>query len=663
VRPVSLALTVLGVGAAVAVGASWATFARDIVLRQRAEVEWTGLTQTLDSLRAGHGPYNSDAAMFVSSKAVGQALKLLAGATVTTPSAAKYGDVKIDIKDVGLQPSYGSTGVTLQLEISSSQRGLTIDVTADASLAFRAVRTTTAADGHTLAIADFALSILSVEPRLKWGFLDISGRKFVSELISSGAILAVDKSLIVSLPFEDRVAFNTKIDTKTTVPTDAGSVTLAVTLPGTVLEQRFAFAVPLYLHSGIWLLASAAENGQTAIPAPVLPNLPTAELTKQVVLLQTELTKAAQGLDQTADFVLWLKASALASLVDKLKALPAENRTVTIQSVATTGQLISDGKSYAELSNPSAATAHIVIAPPSTQWIPNKGVALSLAAKADFTASMHAHANPPVGGGFGTTVGLVGSAEPTVSGALNLEKQEVVGHSVVLVGLDLACQSIDAELRTDGKLVAGPLHTDMPSIGLRWSIPIPRSLGDPNVIIDDIPRRLSLLGSNPDKDAMPLKPEHPAAEVTTRVLAASAVQEGYLITAELNIQATDDSHATQDEVAQRAAIAKSVADSANAEAGSCPSNPNFRVLIGGLEIGPNGFVWKTLYNALNDLTHGPGPNNEAVKAVNNAEHDLTHGPGPSNDAVKTLDNAAHDLIHGPGPNNDAVKIFKKISPF
>ena len=98
----------------------------------------------------------------------------------------------------------------------------------------------------------------------------------------------------------------------------------------------------------------------------------------------------------------------------------------------------------------------------------------------------------------------------------------------------------------------------------------------------------------------------------------------------------------RDEVAQRAAIAKSVADAANAEAASCPSNPSFRVLIGGLEIGPNGFVWKTLYNALNDLTHGPGPNNEAVKVINNAEHDLTHGPGP---------------------NNEAVKIFKKISPF
>ena len=130
-----------------------------------------------------------------------------------------------------------------------------------------------------------------------------------------------------------------------------------------------------------------------------------------------------------------------------------------------------------------------------------------------------------------------------MSGGLKLEKQEVAGHSVVLVGLDLTCQSVDAELRTDGKLVAGSLHTDVPSVGLRWSIPIPRSLGDPNVIVDDIPRRISLLGSNTDKDAMPLKPEHPAAEFTTRVLTASAVQEGYLITANLNIQPTDNSQA------------------------------------------------------------------------------------------------------------------------
>jgi hypothetical protein len=59
-------------------------------------------------------------------------------------------------------------------------------------------------------------------------------------------------------------------------------------------------------------------------------------------------------------------------------------------------------------------------------------------------------------------------------------------------------------------------------------------------------------------------------------------------------------------------------------------------LIGNLEIGPNGELWKIFNNAFHDITHGPGPNNEVVKTLNNAKHDLTHGPGPNNEVVKAF---------------------------
>jgi hypothetical protein len=662
-RPVYLASALLGVGAIAGVGISWATFEHDIVVRQRAAVEWIGLTQADQSLREGHRPYNSDVAIFLSNRAVEKALKQLAGATITPPSD-KYGDLKITIKDVALRPTVGLAGVALTLEISSMQRGITLIVAADANLAFRGVRTGVVAGGHSLATADFALSILSAEPRLKWGFLDISGRQFVSELISSGLMLALDKDLVVSVPFEDRLALDTKIDAKNVLPTDAGSVTLAVTMPGKVLEQRFAITSPLFLKSGVWLLANVAADGQSALPAPAAPNLAAADLSAKVASLRAAIAQATQGLEQPRDLVLWVKGSGLVGLLDKLESMPRENRTVTLQSEATTGQLTSDGKSYAELSNPRAATALIVVAPLNAQWTANRGVSFTLDVSADLAASIHAHVNPlPVGGGAGTTVGMVGGATKRVAGTLTLANSMVAGHSVLLLGLEMPCDNIDTELRTDGKLIVGPMKTDVISVGLRWSIPVPRSVGQSNVVLDDTPRRFPTQRSDWKSGGMRVVPAHPAVEFTMHITNATANTDGYIIMGDLDLRPVDKVEPTSDEVAQRAAIAKALADANQAASTACTTEQHMRVLLGGMEIGPNGVVWQTIYNAINDLTHGPGPNNEVVKAGNNAVHDLTHGPGPNNEVVKAGNNAVHDLTHGPGPNNEVVKALRSINPF
>ena len=156
---------------------------------------------------------------------------------------------------------------------------------------------------------------------------------------------------------------------------------------------------------------------------------------------------------------------------------------------------------------------------------------------------------------------------------------------------------------------------------------------------------------------------HPAVAFATQVADAAATPDGYIVRADLDMQSTDSVQATSAEIAQRAAIAKALSDAGQVAEASCPSEQHIRVLIGGLEIGPNGFVWQTLYNALNDLTHGPGPNNEVVKALRNAEHDLTQGPGPNNEIVKAARNAEHDLTHGPGPNNEVVKALEAINSF
>jgi hypothetical protein len=108
---------------------------------------------------------------------------------------------------------------------------------------------------------------------------------------------------------------------------------------------------------------------------------------------------------------------------------------------------------------------------------------------------------------------------------------------------------------------------------------------------------------------------------------ATANQGGYLISADLNLRPADSDQSTAEETAQRDAISQAVAASSQAAAAACHPAMNMRLTLGGQELGPNGFLWKTFANVFSDVTNGPGPNNEGVKIANNMKHDIEHGPG------------------------------------
>ena len=123
-RAVSLVSGVVGVGAAAALAVGWVTYEHEIVVRARAGAEYGALKLMADALQSGQRPMNSDAAVFLSNAVLDRAMKQLVGATITPP--AKYGDLKVTIKDVRARPAVGLTGVALDLEISSLKRGLTV---------------------------------------------------------------------------------------------------------------------------------------------------------------------------------------------------------------------------------------------------------------------------------------------------------------------------------------------------------------------------------------------------------------------------------------------------------------------------------------------------------------------------------------------------------
>jgi hypothetical protein len=614
----------------IALGASWATYKRDYVVHERAAAEWVALTLTDQALAKGAQPQNADAAVFLSNAVIDKALKQLAGTTIKPP-VSKVGDLTITVEGGRVLRSLGLMGAVIDVNVSSAQRGIMVKMQLDGNLAFRGITPHPQSDEGSIATAEFAISIMKAEPMLKWGFVDFPARQFLSEAISSGLMIALDNHLSIAVPFKDRLIFNTGFSSDATVPAPEGTVKLNTSLTGKILEQRFSFSAPLFLRSGVWLLATTSSSGQAPVVPPSVPKLQPAELESHIAALREHVATVSRDLEQNYDLVLLLKGSALIGLVDQLRALPEANRTVAVHSTGTTGHLVDNETLLLELPDAHDVNASLVIGPPSATWMPGKGVSLATDLRMDLRARIHAHVKPVVN--MGTAFGLEGGAGKRVTGTLDLTDKIVDGHSVLLLTTTMPCDTLTADVTTDGRLVLGPIKVDLVKVGVRWTMPVPPTLGQPNLVLDDLPRRVALDSPRTDDQTVTITPAHKAIEYTMHVTDAKATQTGYLVAANLDMQPVDDTELPAEIVSRRQALADRVRAEARAATNCSSVDPDMKVLFGGVEFGKN---------------------NEIVKAFTNMLHDLQHGPGPNNDITRNLGNVVHDLQHGPGPNNDLV---------
>ncbi|VIO69478.1 hypothetical protein [Bradyrhizobium ivorense] len=616
----------------VATSAGWLTYKHDFVMRERLGAEWTALTLMDEALANGRRPQAADAAAFLSNNALDGALQQLVGATVDVP-AEKVGGVAATIEGVRIKPGIGLAGAAMDFRVASKTHGAAVKMHVEGDLAFRGTKVVERAGSSAQTVAEFAISIATAEPRLDWGFLDLLGRRVIGEVIASGLMLALDRHLVVEVPIENGLAFDTGFNNVSTVPTSAGSVTLKSSLPGQTVRQNFALSMPFFVRSGVWLMATRTAPGEVvAAPPPVVPNVPKADMATKVAALRTKVGDEVKDLEQKHDLVLTLKGAAIVGIADQVARLPDSNRTATITSIATTGQLVSDGKSYVELRDPTAATAHLVMSNVAARWIPNQGAALAVDLNMDMEAKVHVHADPlPVGGGGGTTVLLKGGAGKHVDGTLRLTRIATNGHSLLVLNASLPCGGVTADIKTDGRIEIGDFKTDLFPVGLRWNVPVPQSIGQPTLVVDDLPKRFALETTHRFDDGSSFRMAHDAIEYRVRVADVETTRDGYVVSADLDMHPTNSTISPSDAEAQRAAISIALQ---SAKHPACPAgDADMRVTIGDIEIGPNGEIMKALRNFVHDVTKGPGPNNEAVKAVTNAIKDVTQGPGDHNDVV------------------------------
>jgi hypothetical protein len=312
--------------------------------------------------------------------------------------------------------------------------------------------------------------------------------------------------------------------------------------------------------------------------------------------------------------------------------------TITAVTKAATGQLASrqrrhdvllDVGAYAELADPTQGRATVQFRPPVADWKDGK-LTLSLGATVNAAAPIKVHIDTPIGGGIGTSVGIIGAGSGQVSVTGGPAIMSAKGMQMAVLDARMSCEALHADLRTDGVFKTDFGWTRVPSIGGHFEVPLGREPITPTLLLDQRPRFVRFpITESSGNASWRIRPKALGAVITIEPQAARGDAAGFFFAANLTIAAVAAPEdpamwKTVADDAERAtgAAAKKFEDAATAALKEvtydpgCQIKPRFALLLGELEFGENNEIVKFLV-ALGKLPH------EAVEAVEKMGHEVS----------------------------------------
>jgi hypothetical protein len=171
---------------------------------------------------------------------------------------------------------------------------------------------------------------------------------------------------------------------------------------------------PLITAKGMWLIASSEKD---ALPKPPVPEGSRPDsLTHELESIRSTLLRLDTP---AADVAVWLSSKPLLSILKRFADQPPAQRTVSIQSTKISGRIAEDnwrddllgkGGTFAEFVDDRSLSGQVVVSNIRSNWAPKQGLSVDLDAGAHADAKVHVHVDPLIGGGVGTTFGLIGDA-------------------------------------------------------------------------------------------------------------------------------------------------------------------------------------------------------------------------------------------------------------
>lgn len=625
----------------------------------RARMEALSLTQAAKTVTGKQLPQSWSAGAYISAGAVNHVVQGLRGVKVSSdPVNADGEDAQIEVKSFGLDFAPGFAAGAISLSAESKKRNLAVNLDGEATLTFTGVVKKPAKDGKEAMFAQFAVSLIKVEPDISWSGLRARFSGYAGDLVKTGLVASLAKNLKVEIPIKDTVGVDLKtIGGDHTLPVrdpkSENYVIIRLSAPPKMIDRGLSFEPPVFTKDGLWLLANTVETGKQASPAIPSDKDPTPS--SEETAANRKVLAAIKPPEGNPDVLLWLQGKVITDLVSQLQSLPEANRTLTAQSVDFRGRLSDSGNSFSEFTGKDALNGSATLSAVSSALSDDKGLTISGHVIAHANAKVHVHFDPGIGGGLGTSIGLPGNAEIDARASAKTEVASADGHKLVLVRPEVECQPAVIEMKSDGKLsIPGIFKTDVPSIGAKVTGPLGAQVIPPLLAFSDLPFPLP----SPSTDGGPLKVEAGGkhylvafpwqnAEVSVEPVSSKFDSTGLSISAKLKVDFPKQAPPDDREKTEAALLSKAIG---SMKLIPCAVEPSFALTLGPFEFGPNGVITQVI-KAFVDVN----------KTLDKAGQDtISTLKKADKDAQDTLDKAKRDAQAALDKARDDTKRFLGI---
>jgi hypothetical protein len=591
------ARVIIAIALFAAMGVGWLALQDLSFERDRTLSEWRSLSEVEHLLRQKPVPEAWPAGLFVSERGLNTALESLKDAQIAyDPEFKADEDTVVHLRNISVDFQPGFAWAFLRLDAYSKKRDLTVKFDGQAFLVFKGIKE--GANGNAQAV--FALSLLRLDPEFGWGWFNIKLRGYASDLIETGLMPKFTEAFTLELPFKNSFAYDLKQDFAETVPVrdpkDENWIKVQMTVPPNELSQKIKAANAVILDGGVWLLTDFNEK-----PVATSVKEPPSEIQDDIIRMRKNLEQIRIPKLKDADIALWINATVAHLIQDKFNQLPAANRTASVKSVQFNGRLadqkwrtdvLGEGRVFAELADPGAVAAAIVVNTVGISWTKGRRLKVSFNAQVNAKASVDLHVDPSIGRGVATTVDLNGNASIASGFDASFEIGEVDGNTVVMLKSDIGCRNIKLALKTDRKAEFEEAWVSVPSVGANVIVPVGLQTAPDVVLLSDLPFQRQGRGPNGKPLKVKAGEDHflftPAWTALQYALVPKRVEAddgGLWIAANLTTKLLGSEPAGYD----RAAAEKQLAAAATGGQirTNCPREPGFALTIGDLEFGDN----------------------------------------------------------------------------
>lgn len=566
-------------------------------------------------------------------------------------------------------PQMGRLGGNLGLSVKSDKRLLSVGLDVEFAVYFAGVGEILPAttDRPAVFAANFKLLPVSIEPAISFGFLNVVGRGFVSNIITGKVVNGLSEKLTLSAPYQPQLRYT--LDENKTFEQkfgddNKGTLKYRVAHEPISVERWVHVVAPIFSDRGVLLAATLDETA--AQPFDVNPSKYDTSSTTQISNLEQQLTGRIAGTNRYysgKQLTISINKGAIATLTDGISGV-LRKLSLSLASTEVSGRfvdkhwsdkILGDGGFYAEAAGGDRVHGSISVPAVNFTYVPGKGLEGTLGLLISVDAAIHVHVDPLIGGGIGTTAGLKGSTNPTVSARIAFSSFTFEGNDVALLAPVLSCTSVDLKIETDGTFKTDYGWTKVPSIGVVTGELIGADPSDPT-ILSGIPVVVPVLattdakGSVTPPDQMVIR-EGPYLTAEATRLTVDAASTGYVLASDFVLTTSNqapDPKAMHERIQRLMTAAKDFWRKTMRP--TCPEKPALRVLVGDLEFGPNNEIIKFIKNAWNDITKGPGKDNEVVKLL-----DRINGAAKDYDgATKKLAGEVGEAAKNAFPRNNDI---------